>query len=52
MNTTVIVIDILICFLAIMGSHVFFIYEHKGIYEKLEEIEKEIKKLKGANSNI
>lgn len=43
---------ILVCFLAIMGSHVFFIYEHKGIYEKLEEIEKKIEELKGVNSNI
>lgn len=46
------IVVILVCFLAIMGSHLFFIYEHKGIYEKLEEIEKKIEKLKGANSNI
>lgn len=52
MDITVILIVILVCFLAIMGSHVFFIYEHKSIYEKLEEIEKKIEELKGANSNI
>lgn len=46
------IVVILLCTLAIMGSHLFFIYEHKSIYEKLEEIEKKIEKLKGANSNI
>ena len=50
MDTTGIVI--LVCFLAIMGSHMFFIYEHKCIYEKLEEIERKIEELKGVNSNI
>lgn len=51
MDTSVILIVILVCFLAIMGSHVFFIYENKDIYEKLEEIEKKIEELKRTNSN-
>jgi len=48
MDITIILTVISICFLAIMGSHV---YEHKDIYEKLEEIEKKIEELKRTNSN-
>ena len=41
----------LLCTLAIMGSHLFFISEHKAIYNKLEELEKKIDALKRTNSN-
>jgi hypothetical protein len=41
----------LLCTLAIMGSHLFFLFEHKAIYTKLEELEKKIDDLKRTNSN-
>lgn len=41
----------LLCTLVIMVSHLFFIFEHKAIYNKLEELEKKIDNLKRTNSN-
>lgn len=42
----------LLCTLAIMGSHLFFIFEHKAIYTKLKELEKKIDNLKSTDSNF
>lgn len=52
MDTVVILIVILVCFLAIMGSHLFFLFEHKAIYTKLKELEKKIDGLKSTDSNF
>ena len=46
------IIVTLLCTLAIMGSHLFFLFEHKAIYTKLEELEKKIDDLKSTDSNF